>query len=78
MLSVPVVEVASVMSVASSVEIYASPYAEVTERVAIVLFGLQDKAVSATFLLISNVVSRLLPKLKSVSAIFFLKSNDVS
>lgn len=59
MFSVPVVEVASVMSVASDVETEVLTYSEATERVVMVLFGKQYNPVSTVFLLTSNVVSWL-------------------
>ena len=59
MFSVPVVEVASVISFASAVETEALPYDEATEIAVTVGLEEQFKFVSAVFLLTSNDVSWL-------------------
>ena len=78
MFSVPVVEVALVISVASDVETEALPYSEAIERVVMVGFPVPFNPVRATFLLTSNDVSWLELQSKYVSATFLLTSNDIS
>ena len=78
MLSVPVVEVASVIRVASAVETDEVPYDEATDRVVMVVFLLKSKYIIAAFLLTSNAVSWFLLQLNVFSETLWLTSNAVS